>query len=82
MTYNYTFNFVRDKSETGEFFLEISNTGNGPGMRTRKRICIIDIDSIEPLQGLKFKLIYHTNKTTIYDKLSMKRDKTLRQEVY
>ena len=81
MTYNYTFNFVRDKSETGEFFLEISSSGNGPGMRTRKRIAIIDIDSIEPLQGLKFKLTYHT-RPTIYDKLSMMRDKTLRQEVY
>ena len=33
MTYNYTFNFVRDKSETGEFFLESSLSDSVDSLR-------------------------------------------------
>ena len=66
---------MRDKNQAGEFFLEISSSNS------RRRICVIDIDSIEPMQGIKFKLIYHS-KPNIYDKLSFKKDKTLKSEIY
>ena len=70
---------MRDRSEAGEFFLQISS-GQG-STKTSKRICIIDIESIEPLQGIKFKLVYHA-KPSMYDQLSFKRDKTLKTEYY
>lgn len=50
-------------------------------MRTRKRICIIDIEALEPQQGIKFALVYHA-KPTVYDQLSFKKDKTLKTEYY
>lgn len=78
-TSNFIFNFVRDRAEAGEFFLEISS-GSGT-TQTRKRICIVDIEAIEPLQGIKFKLVYHA-KPSMYDQLSFKRDKTLKAEYY
>jgi len=70
---------VRDRSEAGEFFLEIVSSGDGT--RTHRRICVVDIDIIEPIQGIKFKLVYHA-KPNIYDQLSFKRDKTLKTEFY
>lgn len=66
---------MRDRNQAGEYFLEISSSNS------RRRICVIDIDAIEPMQGIKFKLIYHANPN-IYDKLSFKRDKTKRTEYY
>ena len=42
---------------------------------------MVDIESIEPIQGIKFKLTYHA-KPTIYNQLTWKRDKTLRTEQY
>lgn len=84
---DYTFKFVRDRSEAGEFFLEIATTPTqqaaenvGPG-RVRKRICIIDIEEIEPVQGTKFELRYHC-RPTLKDQFSWKKDKTLRVETY
>lgn len=50
-------------------------------MRSRKRIPIIDIDAIEPQQGIKFALLYHA-KPNIYDQLSFKKDKTVKTEYY
>jgi len=73
------FSFVRDRSEAGEFFLEISS--NGSGTRTNRRICVVDIEVIEPIQGIKFKLVYHA-KPTLYNQLTFKGDKTLRTEVF
>lgn len=70
---------MRDRSEAGEFFLEISS--NGTTTRTNRRICVVDIEAIEPIQGIKFKLVYHA-KPTIYNQLSWKRDKTLRTEQF
>ena len=77
---DYIFQFVRDSSEDGEFFLEISTSGQGQGTRTRKRISVVDIEAIEPIQGIKFKLVYHAKKS-IYDQLSFKRD-GLKTELY
>lgn len=71
---------MRDRSEAGEFFLEISSNV-GEAEATRRRICIIDIESIEPLQGIKFQLIYRA-KPNIYDKFSFKKDKTLKRELF
>jgi len=79
-TTNYTFSFVRDRSEAGEFFLEISSNG-ATGTRTNRRICVVDIEAIEPIQGIKFKLVYHA-KPTMMNQLSWKRDKTLRSEQF
>jgi hypothetical protein len=49
MTTDYSFKFVRDKSEDGEFFLEIQAVGTTEGNRMRRRICVIDIEDIEPV---------------------------------
>ena len=73
------FSFVRDRSEAGEFFLEISSSG--PGTRTNRRICVVDIEAIEPIQGIKFKLVYHA-KPTLYNQITFKADKTLRTEIF
>jgi len=48
---------VRDKSEDGEFFLEIIQ-GDAHSTQKRKRILVIDIESIEPVQGTRFELRY------------------------
>ena len=88
-TSNLNFSFVRDRSEVGEFFLDIKSTASKTGSfkttnevsRTKKRIRIVDIEAIEPIQGIKFKLIYHA-RPTIYDQLSFKLDKTLKTEYY
>ena len=45
---DYTFKYVRDRSEDGEFFLEISTTGSTSDSKLRRRICVIDIESIDP----------------------------------
>ena len=66
---------MRDKNQSGEFFLEISSSSS------RRRICIIDIEAIEPMQGVKFKLLYHA-RPNILDQLSFKRDKSLKTEFY
>ena len=63
---DYTFKFVRDRSEVGEFFLEIasasaqSKQAAASSDKVRRRICIIDIEEIEPIQGTKFQLKYHS----------------------
>ena len=90
-TSNLNFSFVRDRSEVGEFFLDIksaSSTAKTDGTktttearRTKKRIRIVDIEAIEPTQGIKFKLTYHA-RPTIYDQFSFKQDKTLKTEFY
>lgn len=59
MTSDYTFKFVRDKAEDGEYFLEIQASGTTEGNRMRRRICVIDIEEIEPVQGTKFHLKYY-----------------------
>ena len=55
---DYTFKFVRDRSEIGEFFLEIAACTSSVVNQTlaaqaqekvRKRICVIDIEDIEPV---------------------------------
>jgi len=46
-SYETTFKYVRDRSEDGEFFLEIA-TGDSSTSKVRKRICVIDIESIDP----------------------------------
>ena len=48
---------MRDKSEDGEFFLEILQ-GDAHSTQKRKRILVIDIEAIEPLQGTRFELRY------------------------
>jgi hypothetical protein len=48
---------VRDKSEDGEFFLEIQQ-GDAHSTQKRKRILVIDIEAIEPVQGTRFELRY------------------------
>ena len=58
--------------------MEISTTNSSEG--TRKRIALIDIEAIEPMQGIKFKLVYHA-KPNMYSKL-IKKDKTLKTEYY
>ena len=78
---DYIFKFVRDRSEAGEFFLEISSNAPQGLQRSRRRICIIDIEEIEPMQGIKFALRYHA-RPTLYDQLSFKRDKTLKTEYF
>ena len=65
---DYTFKFVKDKSEDGEFFLEIVGVDN-----KRRRICVIDIDEIEPIQGIKFNLKYYSRPTGYMS--SFKKDK-------
>ena len=56
---------MRDRSELGEFFLEIQQatiqqgaqgaaSGTASGGKNVKRIAVIDIDDIEPVQGTKF----------------------------
>ena len=42
------FKFTHDKSEDGEFFLEITSASSKSDITTARRICIIDIDEIEP----------------------------------
>ena len=90
-TSNLNFSFVRDRSEIGEFFLDIksasstaktdSTKATTEARRTKKRIRIVDIEAIEPTQGIKFKLTYHA-RPTIYDQFSWKQDKTLKTEYY
>ena len=47
-TIDYTFKYVRDRSEDGEFFLEISSAGSAEEAKLRRRICVLDIESIDP----------------------------------
>ena len=83
-TSNLNFSFVRDRTEVGEFFLDIKSASLAAAKvddasaktitvarRTKKRIRIVDIEAIEPTQGIKFKLIYHA-RPTIYDQFSWK----------
>ena len=73
---DFTFKFVKDKSEDGEFFLEIVSADN-----KRRRICVIDIDEIEPIQGTKFNLKYYSRPTGYMS--SFKKDKlVLKTETY
>lgn len=80
MTSDYTFRFVRDKSEDGEFFLEIQPSGSSEGKKMRKRICIIDIDEIEPVQGTKFLLKYYQDPSMM--SLNFNKGKMLKTETY
>lgn len=72
------FQFIRDKSQEGEYFLEIADKkGN------KRRICVNDIEDIEPTQGKKFCLHYHVNNmaTEILSAIT-KQNKTLRTEQF
>ena len=78
----YTFKFVRDKSEDGEFFLEIQAVSAAE--KSRKRICVLDIEDIEPVQGTKFYLKYwHTPSLMSMSSLSLKKPaRQLKTETY
>ena len=78
---DYTFKFVRDKSEDGEYFLEIQNGGSTEGNKMRRRICIIDIEEIEPLQGTKFLLKYY-QRPSLMGAFSFSKDKLLKTDTY
>jgi len=51
------FKFIREKSEEGEFLLQIT-TGDQHSTHKTHKILIADIDSIEPIQGTRFELRY------------------------
>ena len=86
-TVHVQFKYVRDRSEDGEFFLEISHAGGTTeDSKLRRRICVIDIESIDPQQGTKFVLTYHAvprksmlNRLKSYYKNN---ETTLRTETY
>lgn len=82
MSSEYTFRFVRDKSEDGEFFLEMQPVATGD--KSKKRICVIDIEDIEPVQGTKFYLKYwHTPSLMSMSSLSLKKPaRQLKTETY
>ena len=70
-----------------EFFLEISAvSGTSEEGKLRRRICVIDIESIDPQQGTKFVLNYHSEpRQTMMSKLKSyykTNESTLKTETY
>jgi hypothetical protein len=67
---------VRDKSELGEYYLDITQ-GDAHTSSKKKRILVVDIEEIEPVQGTRFHLKYYstsgyfskskTVKTMVFD---------------
>jgi len=47
----------------------------------RRRICVIDIDEIEPLQGTKFLLKYY-QRPSLMSSLTFNKNKLLKTETY
>lgn len=71
---------MHDKSEDGEFFLEIASTSQEGAKR--RRICVIDIEDIEPLQGTKFLLKYYQRQTLMGTNIGFRKEKMLKSEQY
>lgn len=65
------FKFVRDKSEQGEFFLDVCQ-GDPHTTTKKRRIPIVDIEDIEPVQGTRFNLRYYLAQSWISAKKSLK----------
>jgi hypothetical protein len=80
MSSDYTFKFVRDKSEDGEFFLEI--LAASASEKTRRRICVLDIEDIEPVQGTKFFLKYWYTPSLMSSLSFSKPTRQLKSETY
>jgi len=65
------FKFVRDKSQSAEFFLDITQ-GDGNNAYKQKRVNVVDIEEIDPTQGTAFKLKYYCKQSLFSNKKTIK----------
>lgn len=71
------FRFISDKSKTEEYFLDICDTKG----KSWKQIAVIDIESIEPVQGKEFSLQYYTTSMFFSTSQSLKEERFLSKHI-